>query len=249
MGGGFGFYRLVHIADGSYSLSLPKAPQRVGPGTVLFLPPGTAQGIERGLQTLENTVIFRVCLGDEQPDPRSLWGVDIPLILDHTIAATVARQLQPILALWWLDPLRRLRANGLLHLLVTHLVEHYHDDQRAFEIPVQPAHAELDPRILQVERLLVSRLNTWTTSDMAAAAGMERSAFSRLYHQQRGEPPGAMLDRARRSYAMSCLSAANPDLRHISASIGFSSLSSFSRWFRRQTGRSPMDWHRSVRQA
>ncbi|TVR12823.1 MAG: AraC family transcriptional regulator [Planctomycetota bacterium] len=250
MGGGFEFYRLLHIVDGSYALgkALGLSQRRAGPGTVLFLPPGTAQHIERGVQTRENTIIFRVCLGNAQPDPRRVWDVDIPLILKPSFAPQVAQHMQPILALWWLDDLRRLRANGLLHLLITHIVEHHLHDQRPSELPVRPSSAAIDPRILLAEELLVSRLNTWTTSDMAAAAGMERSAFARLYKQQRGEAPGALLDRARLNYAMACLGSAEPNLPHIAASIGFSGLSSFARWFRRHTGATPMEWHRRALQ-
>ncbi|TVR14140.1 MAG: AraC family transcriptional regulator [Planctomycetota bacterium] len=250
MGGGFELYRLLHIVDGSYALGegLGLAQRRAGPGSVLFLPPGTAQHIERGVQTRENTIIFRVCLGDEQPDPRRVWNVDIPLILEPSFAPLVAQQMQPILALWWLDDLRHLRANGLLHLLITHIVEHYLRDYRANELPVRPSTTAIDPRILLAEELLVSRLNTWTTSDMAAAAGMERSAFARLYKQQRGEPPGALLDRARLNYAMACLSSGEPKLANIAASIGFTGLSSFARWFRRHTGATPVEWHRRARQ-
>ena len=249
IGGDINAYRLLHIVDGSYTLGkeLGLGKRRIGPGSVLFLPPASAQHIQRGVQTLENCLVFRICLGKQQPTPREAWNVDIPPLLDAPIARQVIRDMQPILALWWLDALRRLRANGLLHLLITSIIESHMVESHPSELPVRGTSDFIDPRILQVEQLVLSRLNTWTTTDMATAAGMERSAFARLYKQQRGEAPGALLDRARLNYALSCLSAAEPDLPHIAASIGFTGLSSFARWFRRHTGSTPTHWHRRIR--
>ncbi len=245
---GAGLYRIIEIVDGSYLVNSPENKQRLGPGSVLFVPPGAGPSLQRGLLTRENTVVFSVVYdADPQPQPEEVWGIRPPLVLEEPLAGQIGGSLRPILALWWLDPIRRLRGDALLGMLLATIVERC-SQSRPEVLPVLPAREEIDPRILMAESLVTARLNSWKTSDMAAAVGMERSAFSRLYHRQRGEPPGALLQRARLSYAHAILSGPAPDLRHLAASIGFVGVSSFARWFQRSCGCSPMTWHRRCQQ-
>lgn len=248
--GGHDSFRIMHIVDGSY-LYAPAATaekQRLGPGSVLFLAPGDTHTVIRSPNTKENVIIFDVIRELEtQPAPQEIWGINPDVLLPTTLAVRLREHMQPILALWWLDAIRRLRADGLLALLLSEIVEYYLGGYQS-PLPVARPEAQVDQRVSMAERMFASRLNAWTTSDMASAVGMERSAFSRLYKHYRGESPGRLMDRARLSYALAALSGTDPSLSHIAASIGFSTQSSFARWFRRQQGCSPMEWHRLCRQ-
>jgi AraC-like DNA-binding protein len=104
----------------------------------------------------------------------------------------------------------------------------------------------IDPRVLEVERLARSQLNNWRTEDMAQAAGMSRSAFSRFYRSVRGFAPGFFLDESRRRYAEAALQDLEPDMALISASIGFRNPSDFARWFRRRYDCSPREYHQRL---
>jgi len=243
-----GAWLLVELLDGSYRRR--DDGRRYPPGTRLLLPPGAAAGWERSPDPREVAVLFRFA-DPAIRTPEQAWRCPLPEVLPDAVGKLVADGLRPISGLWWWDRRSRQRADGLLGLLLVGLITVLDDadDDKPYRVDSRRVRGRdaTDPgvaaRLQRVERLCEMRLNTWRTEDMAHAAGMGRTAFSRWYRRHRGEPPGAFLDRMRRRFAERFLARPEePDLAWIAASIGFADASSMARWFRRQNRQSPLRW-------
>lgn len=81
----------------------------------------------------------------------------------------------------------------------------------------------------------------WRVEDLAAVAGMSRSAFSNLFHGTVGEPPASYLQSWRIGLVQKWLKRGLP-IRLIAEEAGYSSESSLSRAFKAQCGLSPRAW-------
>lgn len=81
----------------------------------------------------------------------------------------------------------------------------------------------------------------WRVEDLAAVAGMSRSAFSNLFHGTVGEPPASYLQSWRISLVQKWLKQGLP-IRLIAEEAGYCSESSSSRVFKAQCGLSPRVW-------
>ncbi len=79
-------------------------------------------------------------------------------------------------------------------------------------------------------------------AEIAAASGISPYHFSRAFRQATGRPPYAYLLDRRIRRAKTLLAASCDPLTEIAQLCGFSSLSQFSRSFRRDTGRSPTEF-------
>lgn len=82
---------------------------------------------------------------------------------------------------------------------------------------------------------------TWTLAQMAAAAGMSRSAFASHFKAVVGVTPAAYLSRWRMSLAASMMRAGRP-VKEVALDLGFAGPASFSRAFRQAMGTSPREW-------
>ncbi|WP_306600459.1 AraC family transcriptional regulator [Geothrix sp. 21YS21S-2] len=81
----------------------------------------------------------------------------------------------------------------------------------------------------------------WSLDEMAASAGMSRSAFAQAFKQTLGMTPGEHLARFRVSLAQELLSHGTP-LKVAAFDVGYGSSTALSRTFRELTGRSPRAW-------
>jgi AraC-like DNA-binding protein len=79
----------------------------------------------------------------------------------------------------------------------------------------------------------------WTVVQLAAAAGLSRSAFARRFAAHAGEPPLAYLTRRRMVMAAALLREGTEPLSVIADRVGYESEFAFARAFRRAHGRSP----------
>lgn len=82
---------------------------------------------------------------------------------------------------------------------------------------------------------------TWSLDDMAATAGMSRSAFAVLFKQAVGTTPGEHLARFRVATAQEQLVRGIP-LKVVAFDVGYGSPTALSRAFRDLTGQSPRAW-------
>lgn len=75
---------------------------------------------------------------------------------------------------------------------------------------------------------------------LASQAGFSRNHFARLFRQQFGQAPGQYHTTLRMQRARQLLSTTSGSITEIAESLGFDSIYSFSRAFKRETGLSPM---------
>ncbi len=85
----------------------------------------------------------------------------------------------------------------------------------------------------------------WTIEDLAAAAGMSRSAFAARFGQVMGIPPMEYLLRWRMALAKDLLWHDGLSLGEVAHAIGYQSASAFSTAFSRSMGLSPSSFARS----
>jgi AraC-like DNA-binding protein len=84
----------------------------------------------------------------------------------------------------------------------------------------------------------------WTGVQLAAAAGLSRSAFARRFTAHAGEPPQAYLTRQRMVMAAALLREGTEPLSVIADRVGYESEFAFARTFRRAYGLSPGRYRR-----
>jgi AraC-like DNA-binding protein len=83
--------------------------------------------------------------------------------------------------------------------------------------------------------------------NIAAAAGLSRSSFSRVFLRSVGESPGRYLRRRRIELAQNLMLSTRKSLAEIALECGLSDQSHLTKSFRRVVGISPAAWRRSRR--
>ena len=89
--------------------------------------------------------------------------------------------------------------------------------------------------------------NGWSVAELAALAGMSRSAFAARFTDKIGCAPMEYVSRWRMALAQDALSRGEKPLDRLAIEIGYESASAFSTAFRRRVGRSPGAFARSCR--
>jgi AraC-like DNA-binding protein len=85
-----------------------------------------------------------------------------------------------------------------------------------------------------------------TVTDLAAAAGLSRAHFSRMFTRTFGESPSAYLQSRRLERAAALLRYTDRSVADICALVGFSSVGSFTTTFARVYGRPPAAYRASL---
>jgi AraC-like DNA-binding protein/mannose-6-phosphate isomerase-like protein (cupin superfamily) len=97
-----------------------------------------------------------------------------------------------------------------------------------------------DPQIHEALGILHGAVDRpWTVAMLAKRVGMSRSAFAARFHELVGEPPLQYLARWRMSRAAELLRTTTESVSAIARRVGYESLPSFSKAFRRWQGTSP----------
>ncbi|HEV7300765.1 MAG TPA: AraC family transcriptional regulator [Tepidisphaeraceae bacterium] len=78
--------------------------------------------------------------------------------------------------------------------------------------------------------------------DVAARFDMTVARLNRLFVQAVRATPSKRFDARRREYAVTAIEYGQEQMKSIALKLGFSSPPHFTRWFRRQTGKSPTDY-------
>ncbi|MBM9506558.1 AraC family transcriptional regulator [Actinacidiphila acididurans] len=105
--------------------------------------------------------------------------------------------------------------------------------------------AEADPRLAPALRAMHSDpARAWTVTDLAAASGLSRAAFARIFQHALGQTPMRYLTEWRMTLARDELRAGEATLARIAARTGYASPYAFAAAFRRHHGSAPGQWRR-----
>ncbi|MCO4769395.1 MAG: AraC family transcriptional regulator [Deltaproteobacteria bacterium] len=86
---------------------------------------------------------------------------------------------------------------------------------------------------------------SWSVDQLAAKAGMSRSAFFTAFSHRVGETPAAYLLRWRMTLAQGRLRRGGEGIAGVAEAVGYGSEAAFSRAFKRHVGVSPSVWRRA----
>jgi len=104
-----------------------------------------------------------------------------------------------------------------------------------------------DSRIRRALALLRAKPNKETNMDeLASQVGLSRSRFYDLFHLCTGRSPRAYLDLLCVESAIAKLSAGEGKIADVSAELGFSAQSNFTRFFQHQVGIPPSEYRRAA---
>jgi AraC-like DNA-binding protein len=92
----------------------------------------------------------------------------------------------------------------------------------------------------------LARLAEVTLRGLCAAVGTSERSLRRAFHTETGMAWRQYLLQARLLRAMAMLALPGPNVLEIATSVGFQSLSGFTRAFRRYTGETPLAYRRRV---
>ena len=102
------------------------------------------------------------------------------------------------------------------------------------------------PQIIRMLKIMDANIaNPVRIKDIAAAAGLSRSAFSRAFLRSVGESPRGYLRRQRMALAQHLMLSTRKSLAEIALDCGLSDQSHLTKSFRRVVGITPSAWRRS----
>jgi AraC-like DNA-binding protein len=105
-----------------------------------------------------------------------------------------------------------------------------------------------DGRLRRAIRLMTETLGSELELDVVATgAGLSRAHFFKLFRDEAGVPPGLFRNAIRMERALSDIAGTPKPITDIGFDLGFSSTSSFSRFFVLNTGLSPTEYRRAAR--
>ncbi|AKT41322.1 AraC family transcriptional regulator [Chondromyces crocatus] len=97
-----------------------------------------------------------------------------------------------------------------------------------------------DPPVHHALNLMHTRVDEpWTVAKLAARVGLSRSGFAQRFTQVVGDPPLQYLARWRMARAAELLRETHDSVAQIAQRVGYESVPSFSKAFKRWQGRSP----------
>lgn len=104
-----------------------------------------------------------------------------------------------------------------------------------------------DTRIRRALALLRARPNKEVNmNDLASQVGLSRSRFYDLFHLSTGHSPRDYLDMLCIESAIAKLSSSSAKIAQVSAELGFSAQSNFTRFFQQQVGIPPSEYRRAA---
>jgi AraC-like DNA-binding protein len=247
--GRFGRLLLMEFAPGKVleALADPVIVLQQKDGELLFLNPGEVHVYQEATRALVFHAAegwlhagFPAVFGPEDPRPFALLREPVtPRI--RRLAETLAVEVQNDRFL------SAERLEFMLQELVLLIVETYLAKRRAAALLWRGSRFE-DSRIRQAIGLLRARPNKDLNMDeLANRVGLSRSRFYDLFQLCTGFSPRAYLDMLCVETAISRLSSGDGKISEVSAELGFSAQSNFTRFFLNPVGVPPSEYRRSAR--
>lgn len=176
----------------------------------------------------------------DQPDPRTIWGVDlVPRVPAHFTRGTI-QLLRDCCALWWRNDHYHAQANAALGSWLMDYVM-LNQPQSALVARGQGLHQ-------QCRDLIHERLSLHIdVADLAAACGYSRVHFTRRFKAVTGMNPSYFIREERMARACQLLANTDDHLHHVATACGYRSAAAFSRAFADLYGSTPGTWRRKYR--
>ncbi len=114
-------------------------------------------------------------------------------------------------------------------------------------VPLEDEEAPFSDRTRRLVTLMLSKGNA-TVEQVASNLGISPRALQRNLEQE-DQSFALLLNEARRELAQRYLTGSSRSITAVAELTGYASLSSFSRWFAREFGTSPLSWRAAQRRA
>jgi AraC-like DNA-binding protein len=217
---------------------------------ILFLNPGVACERTPELGTLRTQFLTLQLAGDwlHARFPAVFDGSARPFPSAEEAVTPRIRQLADTLAVEALNDqfLATERLEFMLEELMLSIVEAYLGKRQA-SARVWRGSPLADSRIRRAIALLRAKPNKDTNIDeLADQVGLSRSRFYDLFHLCTGRSPRAYLDLLCVETAIAKLSTGEGKIADVSAELGFSAQSNFTRFFQHQVGIPPSEYRRAA---
>ncbi len=142
---------------------------------------------------------------------------------------------------------REMGADTVVHALLDVIFTYLLREIVARSDPQQAGwrHAVADPLVRQAVALMHGDCaRAWTLEELAAGAGLSRTALAERFRQAMGDTPMNYLRTVRLQRALRLLSETPMNLEQVALEVGYQDAFSFSKVFKRVVGESPRDFRR-----
>lgn len=254
------FYEVAFVVQGTGFHFAGDQEQRIHPGTVIFVPPGTAHGY----RALRDVAVYNCFFRAELADFELLWAARDSglqsLFGDSGTAfrrpgAHVVTQLNDAdfnACITQLEAIRdtpsedRSHSNEIAHLLLALDVIARRGRRSAgtTAAPRSPA-----PRVVSraLEIIESDLARHWSLAELAAEVYVTTFYLSHEFKKWMGTPPASYIARRRAQHAAFLLSGTDQSIASIGRAVGWPEPASFSHHFRRAFSVNPREYRRRLR--
>jgi len=178
-------------------------------------------------------------------DPMALSGPDFVNIIKPAADASVGGIVRQMIdEMHQASPQYRLVVRGLVCTLMARLYRLI--PQTGAKTPITDRRDSLHRISKALEYLAGHYTETIRIGDLADRCRVSVPTLRRLFHRALGTPPLEYLIRLRIQMASSLLAGTDRPILDIAFDVGFETLSSFNRHFKRHTGLSPRQWRKKA---
>lgn len=249
-------YLLVYIVSGSGHFSVGEDAFDVGPGDLIWIPPGVLHEMRGVSQTMFVAYLHFDLVHDAERSPRVRSGARHPAGPHPDMHPPWLRQ--PIAGWRGLLPV----VNGpAVHALMRQAIAEHRGARRPLRVsglmleilgeiatglsaPAANAGLRWPAMRRAAERIVAAPEAALDLRSLAAAARLSESHFRKLFRETHGESPRAMQTRALMQKAAELVLHSSWSITEIAHQLGFSTVHNFSRAFRREIGVSPQGYRR-----
>ena len=249
-------YLLVYIVSGTGPFSVGDDRFDVGPGDLIWIPPGVLHEMRGVSPTMFVAYLHFDLVHDVERSPRVRSGARYPQGPHPDMHPVWARQ--PIAGWNGLLPVvngpaiyalmrqaiaehrgarRPLRVSGLM-------LEIFAEIATGLSAPAANAGLHWPAMRRAAERIVARPEAPLDLQALAADARLSQSHFRKLFRETHGESPRAMQTRARMQKAAELVLHSSWSITQIAHQLGFSTVHNFSRAFTREIGVSPQGYRR-----
>lgn len=265
-----GVYRLVLVVDGMHHFSRDGTTYRCEPGSVYCLQPGAvrdwqaSEGSKAELiaftvmaTTLAPAVRFRDAQAripadpdHIQPDAVSIWGVDLPVMVEADMLSQARDQIRQITHTWWIDDWSHYQANMTLIRFLDEIVRHarMNQEQKSEQTTAQDTVMGSSNWIHQVVTHIETHLaSVKTIGELARTFAVSETHLAQTFRKECQETLGAYLRRRRLERAMALIRDTEYSIGAIAGMVGYSSRNILEQSWRRRYDVPPLEWRRRHR--